>query len=216
MRDGINIVLPHSLESRRVEFENYLDKACKRLSVFAERHGWERHVKIPFMKEVRIFDDKKIFNSQLLTLSGMETEIELPDTYCAALEKEILIAVTPEYYAEAYPEGVEEAGYEKLLTHEMAHRLHIRILNGDEDAMGPVWFFEGFAIFAAQQLKDDSMVLSKDDIKNIVENPQRGSYKYYSRVMEVFLKKCPLRELVFRAGEPGFNRWVKDNLISQL
>jgi hypothetical protein len=34
-----------------------------------------------------------------------------------------------------------QGGFEKLLTHEMAHRLHIRILDGSEEAMGPVWFY---------------------------------------------------------------------------
>ncbi len=70
-------------------------------------------------------------------------------------------------YAEIYPEGIEDKSFEKLLTHEMAHRLHIRILDGNEEAMGPIWFFEGFAIYIADQLIKPEINLSKKEMYEI-------------------------------------------------
>ncbi|MBN2362643.1 hypothetical protein JXL83_00765 [candidate division WOR-3 bacterium] len=214
MKDCINLVLPESLENRRIEFEGYIDNARKRVSAFAKKFGWEEHAQKPFMNEVRIFNDKKKFNSELASLAEIVPEFELPDTYCAALEKGVLTAMTPEFYAVVYPEGIEDSSYEKLLAHEIAHRLHIRILNGDEDAMGPVWFFEGFAIFAADQLRSDGLFLSKNEIIEIVDNPDRGSYKNYAHVFRLFLSIISLKELLFNAGKPDFNKWIKNNLIS--
>ncbi|MBN1620075.1 hypothetical protein JW890_05075 [candidate division WOR-3 bacterium] len=214
MKDDYNICLPQSMEKRRIEFENHLDKARKIIESFAIKHGWEEHIYEPFMKKVMIFDDKKKFNSELALLAGIEGGVELPDTYCAALENNILIAMTPEFYAMVYPEGVEEESYEKLLAHEIAHRLHIRILNGDEDAMGPVWFFEGFALFAADQFKNNDIDFSKKEITAVIDNPERGSYRKYADVFRLFLNKISLKELLFKAGKSDFNKWIKDNLIN--
>jgi hypothetical protein len=71
------------------------------------------------------------------------------------------MAVSPELYAENYPEGIEEDSYEKLLAHKIAHGLHIRILNGDEGRMGPTWFFEGFAIYAVEQFRESTCIPSQ-------------------------------------------------------
>jgi len=87
----------------------------------------------------------------------------------------------------------------------MAHRLHIRVLNGNEEAMGPMWFFEGFALLAAGQFENASLKTPK--IWEVVEDPQRGSYKHYSAVIRHFLKKVSLQDMIEQAGKPEFNAW---------
>ncbi len=213
MKDEVRLYLPISLENRRIEFENYLVKAQKIIKGFAAEHGWEKYIHEPFMKKAMIFDDKKKFDSQLASLAEIEPETELPDTYCAALEKEVLIAVSPEYYAKVYPDGVEEDSYEKLLAHEIAHRLHIRILDGDEDAMGPVWFFEGFAVFAAYQFRINDLNLSEKEIIDIIDSPERGSYKKYAYVFRHILNRASLNELLYKAGKADFTDWIKAKLV---
>ena len=143
------------------------------------KYGWEEHVKQSFIDRVEIYDNKKVFDLALLKIFDMPETTTLPKTYSAALENRILMAVSPELYAYNFPEGIEEDSYEKLLAHEIAHRLHIRVLNGNEDEMGPIWFFEGFAIFAVDQFAKEKIDLDKEKIKKIILNPDRGDYREY-------------------------------------
>ena len=131
--------------------------------------------------------------------------MELPETYCGALEKRTLLVVSPEYYSKVYPEGIETNSYEKLLTHEIAHRLHIKILKGDEEAMGPIWFYEGFAMFVADQFSKSEVKLSKEEMIEIMNNPDRGSYSNYCYIFRYFVNKVPLKEMIFKAKNVNFN-----------
>ncbi len=201
----IPLTLPASLEHRREEFTVYVNSARRNIKNFAALHGWKDLTEEEFMDIVMIFDDKEGFNRALLKLAEADPETKLPATYCAALEKRTLIAVTPEYYARVYPEGAEDRSYEKLLTHEIAHRLHIRILEGDEEAMGPVWFYEGFAIFAADQFSEPHAALPGDEMIRIMNDPERGSYVKYNQIFRYFARKISLKELVSKAGATDFN-----------
>ena len=89
----------------------------------------------------------------------------------------------------------------------MAHRLHIRILEGDEDAMGPIWFYEGFAIYAAGQFETFS--LDSTEIWKIVRSTERESYRKYGAVFRYFLKMVSIRELIEHAGKDDFQEWLQ-------
>ena len=200
--------LPPSLEKRRGEFDETIRAAQRRIREFAEKHTWERHTAESFMDSALLFDVKKDFDRTLLRISGSDTSIVLPETYCAALENRTLMAVSPELYARVYPEGIEDHSYEKLLTHEIAHRLHIRILSGDENAMGPMWFYEGFALYAADQLKNSDHALSTEELWRVVGDSTRGGYAGYAYVFRHFASKAPLQELVNRASDTDFTDWL--------
>lgn len=204
----IALRLPASLEARRVKYEATLSAALGRIQEFARSHNWARHATESFMDSVVIFDAKEDFDRALLHITGSDPETVLPATYCAALENRMLLAVSPELYAQVYPEGIEDDSYEKLLTHEIAHRLHIRILSGDENAMGPVWFFEGFALYAADQLKTPDHELSVDEIWRVVGETERSSYGGYASAFRYFASKAPLQELVKRASDTDFTDWL--------
>jgi hypothetical protein len=200
----ISLLLDGSLEPKRLALQRTLWLAQRRLRDFALQHGWGIHVQEPFAVQAQIFSAKQSFDRALLELCNMDINIELPATYCAALEKNILLCVSPELYQQVYPEGVEEDSFEKLLAHEMAHRLHIRVLGGDEEAMGPVWFYEGFALYAANQFERSLLYLSSDDIWNIVGVKERGNYQQYATVFRYFLSKVSLQQLVEMAGQQDF------------
>lgn len=203
------LILSPSLEPRRAEFEGYITKALDNVRAFAAKYGWSSLVHESFFDKVMIFDVKNDFDRTLLELCKMDPGMVLPESYCGALEERNLIAVSPEYYAKVYPQGIEPNSYVKLLTHEICHRLHVRILNGDEEAMGPVWFFEGFAIFAADQFTQSKLKLTEDEIWSIVENPERGSYEKYSHVFKYFVNKIPLQELVGNAKREDLEDWLR-------
>jgi len=206
------LILSGSMEKRKSEFQTYLDGAVRNIRSFAEKNSWQDLTKESFFDSVMIFDNKREFNNALLILAEADTSIELPDTYCAALEKRTLVAVSPEFYAQVYPEGIEEDSYEKLLTHEIAHRLHIRILNGNEEAMGPVWFYEGFALYAADQFKKSRVILGKNEMIELMKDPERGSYEKYHYIFRYFVNRIALAELIVKAKDDNFNDW----LISQI
>lgn len=209
---SIPLILPDSLESRRKEFLEYVNAARANIISFAKEYGWEDFTKVEFMERVIIFDNKNEFDLTLLKLAEADTSEHLPDTYCAALEKRTLISVTPEYFSEVYPEGNEERSFEKLLTHEIAHSLHIRILNGEEKAMGPIWFYEGFAIYAADQFSKSDVILSNEEMIKIMKDPVRESYVKYNYIFRYFVNIIPLKELIFKAKDEHFN----DELILML
>ena len=162
------------------------------------------------MNHAEIYDDKNMFDRELLKLSGAEPSVKLPKTYSAALEQNKFISVSPELYGQNYPDGIEDKSFEKLITHEMAHRLHIRILNKNEDAMGPIWFFEGFAIYACGQFENYHPKMEFSEILEIIKNPNRGSYKKYSIVFRYFLQKTSIHELIEHAGDNDFLKWLQD------
>lgn len=159
------------------------------------------------MDSIMVFDRKKDFDHQLLLLAGADTTIELPSTFCGALEARTLIVMSPGYYDAVYPDGREAHAWVKLLVHEMAHRLHVRILNGNEEAMGPIWFYEGFAIHAAQQMTDATPTLDSTGMRAVMDDPERGSYMLYGAVFNHFAKRHALEELM---------QWAANNELQQV
>lgn len=223
IEDGVfqvPIILPDSMKHREGEFREILLNAQRRLMRFARHYGWEHHMQESFLDRFEIYDDKEQFNRRVLEISGQTAEqamksasmegAEIPDCFSAGLENRILFAVSPELFAKNIPEAGEEFDFfEKLVAHEIAHRLHIRILNGNEEAMGPIWFFEGFAIFAVDQFLHKLTDLSSDEIWEIVRSDKRGSYFKYNVVFRYFLKRTNLQEMVRKAGENEFINWLE-------
>jgi hypothetical protein len=206
----IPVQLADALESQRLSLQSNLLAAQRRLKAFAQKYNWQDHIKEPFAKLFNVYADKSSFDFNLLTICGLDTTLELPPTYCAALEQDVLMSVSPELYRTLYPEGDEENAFEKLLTHEMAHRLHIRVFGGDEDAMGAVWFYEGFALYAAAQFEKTAPNLNTAEIWDIVNDPERGSYRRYASVFQYFAGKAPLQQLIEMAAKVEFLDWLKE------
>jgi hypothetical protein len=206
---SIPVILPAVLEKRRAEFEQALTAAQKRVGDFAGENGWASLATESFADSFVVFADKGMFDEAILKSAGLNIGTKLPKTYSAALEDRILMAVTPEIFMENFPEGKEDDYYDKLLAHEMAHRLHIRILNGDEEAMGPVWFFEGFAIYAAGQLKLKKYRMSPEEIWRTIGDQDRGDYRKYGYIFRHFLTKAPMKTLIEKAKDNDFPLWLR-------
>ncbi len=204
----IPLVLPESLDPQRDELRSNLLNAQRRLRDFARRHGWEHLMEPCFAERAEIYDDQRRFVDALLRLTGAVLSDPLPGTLSAALEKNVFMSVSPDLYSRIYPDGREGKAFEKLIAHEMAHRLHIRILDGDEDAMGPVWFFEGFAILASGQFENAS--LPYQEIWDAVKKKERTSYSKYGALIRHFLKKTSIQEMVKRAGDANFHDWLRE------
>ena len=212
LEDGvydIPLTLPESLEPQRDGFHHALINAQRRLRDFAYRNEWDQFLNESFAQRVEIYDNQNEFIQALLRRMGADPSTDLPETISAALEEGVFMSVSPEVYSRIYPEGIEDKSFEKLIAHEMAHRLHIRILGGDEDAMGPIWFFEGFAILAAGQFEDASM--QPGEIWQIVTEKERGSYRKDGALIRYFLKRVSIQEMVKRAADKDFVDWLREN-----
>jgi len=205
----VPLTLPASLEPRRTELHDDIIEAQKNLKNFATNNNWQKLLTPSFMKEARIFDKKSDYDNLIYETSPEIKGTPIPKTFLAALEKKIFFAMKPEYVSDVYPEGVETNYYTKLITHELAHRLHARIV-GDEQKMGPIWFWEGFAVYAADQFVANTPELSKEQIWEIVNAKERGSYRKYKAVFIHFLPKASsLADFVKKAGDPHFVDWLK-------
>jgi hypothetical protein len=205
----VPLILSSSLDSRRTQFEQTLSAAQRRIVRFADEHGWKDLTKQSFFDRAQIFDGKADFDRALAKVAGLPASTVFPKTYSAALENRVLMAVSPELYAQNYPEGVEEDSYEKLLTHEIAHRLHIRVLKGNEDAMGPTWFYEGFATYTSDQFKEYALSTPKpDEISRVLTSQDRGSYREYARAFRFFAERVPIERLIEQASKNDFSTWL--------
>jgi hypothetical protein len=213
VEDGVYkvpLILPESLEHERRELELLLLGAQRRIANFAELHGWKDLTRESFFDRAEIYDTKEAFDRALAKVAGAAEQIEFPKTCSAALENRVLMAVSPALYSENYPEGVEEDSYEKLLAHEMAHRLQIRILKGNEDAMGPIWFFEGFAIYAADQFSQDESPLESAEIRSMISASARTSYRRYGLLFRYLTGRASIGELIEHARRADLDLWSQE------
>ena len=201
---NIPLTLPQSLESQRPLFEKYLINAQKRLNNFASKHGWEKYINESLVDKVIVFETRTEFKEYVVSHCDFDPSIEIPETLSAVLENRELLLISPELYAKDYPNGIEDNSYEKLMCHEMVHRLHVRILNGDEDKMGPVWFYEGFAIYGCNQFENMNIELSESEILEILKSKKRIDYRKYGFIIRYFLKTKSLSDMIENAHRDEF------------
>jgi hypothetical protein len=206
---AVPLSLPKSLEPRRVEFERDLIEAQKRLRAFALKNGWVNLTDKPLMLRAEIYHKKDDYDKHIYELEPDLRGKPIPKTFVAGIEKDVFFAVCPEIVDEVFPQGREKDSYIKLIVHELVHRLHVRILNGQEEKMGPVWFYEGFAVYGADQLKAAAPKLTETQIWDVVNAKERGSYLKYRTVFDYFLTKHSLQELLEHAGDADFTAWLK-------
>lgn len=207
----VPIKLSPGLETRRKAYAAALLSAQRRVVKFAKAHGWEKFVKESFFDQAEFFDSRDEFIAVLAETYGVQPE-ELRKgglVLSGVLENRRLMAVTPKMYNDSYPDGREKNAYEKLLAHEIFHRLHVRILGGNENAMGPVWFFEGFAIYAADQFSGSPAKMTDSEIMEVLEATGRGSYKKYSAVMRRLTSKIRIESMVSHASDKDFIEQLK-------
>lgn len=204
------IVVPASLAGQEVAVRADVNAACALIRAFAARHGWADLVGGCFYDRVEVFDSAAQLKERVRVIHDLEPDARLPDGVVAGLEKRILLAVTAEEDRRLNPEYTRQPdSWRRLLAHEMAHRLHVAILDGDEDAMGPTWFFEGFAVFASGQELGDPLVYSTaEEALEGVHAKGPLAYRRYGAALKFFAGRIPLTQLVVRAGAEGFEEWL--------
>jgi hypothetical protein len=207
------LVLPGGEEPRRRWYAAQVVAAHETVAAFAAEHGWADRVR-PFFERVEVFAEQAALWARLRTVFGLAEDAPLPTPGLAgALERGVLTVVTPESYARVQPRyGAAPGAYARLLAHEMAHRLHIALLDGDEERMGPPWFYEGFAVVAAGDLVGLEAATA-DDLWRHVRGEGPGAYAHYAAALRFLVTRVPLPEMVARAADPAFEGWLAERLV---
>lgn len=205
----VPVIVDDPQDSRREEYRKTFWNAQRSVYNFAHAQGWDSFTEKPFVRQVEIYDSKVTFDKRLRELSEDNTT-EIPKTFTGAVEKDILLVVSPEVLDAVYPDGRGPRSHEKLMAHELAHRLQIRLLDGNEDRMGPIWFYEGFATYVADQFPGNKP-MSEKEVSAVIESKERGSYRKYNAAFTYFLNKkgVTVLEFIKQAGNPDFTDWLK-------
>lgn len=202
------LIISDSIKNKSARFQKLFNDAEARIKTFAGIYGWQKCTEKPFVDRIEIYDTKDGYDSRLKQLCPEIKGQTIPKTFVAGIEKRVFFSVSPKIYEEVYPAGKDKDAFEKLIAHELGHRLHVRILNGEEEKMGPIWFFEGFATYASQQFPENKPDLSVDEIRALLKEKKRGSYVKYNKLIKYFLKRHDLKELVEQAGRSDFSDWL--------
>ncbi len=184
---------------------------------FADEHGWSKHMDDPYFKAVEVYPTQTMLWNRILQLHGLASRPLPTDGLTAALEEDVLLIVSPTEAARVRPEYfADEDDWMRALAHEIVHRLHVRILDGDEDAMGPSWFFEGFAVLGSGQRF--GLSTSYADMAEALEKGTeggRGSYARYAGLLRTALRGTRLQTLVDKAGREDFAEWMGDLKLAE-
>jgi len=203
---------PKELSSRRHEFSLNLVDAFAIVDHFASQHGWQEYLKIPLICSFQVFAVQDEMWQKLKELTGAQEKHPPTDGLSSALVCGHLLAVTPEEYERLRPEYTHiDKAWTRLLAHEIIHQLHIRIVR-HENRMGPKWFYEGFAMYAAGQRITDYQPSSIEEITEAMHTESRGAYAKFEAVFEYFLKRFELKLLLKRAARHDFQTWLIESV----
>lgn len=206
--------LPPELESRRNELAEAISNAHRLVTDFARAHGFADRIRGSFYRSAEVIPDQAALWERVLEINGLPRDTKLiTDGLAAGIEGGVLVALPPEGYARVRPEyGQAPDAWVRLVAHEIAHRLHVVLVDGKEDAMGPQWFYEGFAVFAAGQpvREEPGFSSSSEALQAVHETKARGSYAVYGAAVRYFASRIPVADLVARAARPDFEDWLHD------
>lgn len=157
-----------------------------------------------FVSKVVIYASKSEFDSMLRSSPDWPKNAQVPKTFVGVGEKKVFHVVSWPAYQTVHPDETY-SDYQKLIAHELGHLFHIAYLHGQEDKMGPVWFYEGFACLIADQYPD-SPLPSKSEVTSILKDPKRGNYKTYAPIMRALARLKPIKEMLNHASDSGFSK----------
>ena len=196
----------------RTHIDRSVQDAEAIVKTFAITNGWHAAIATPLFRNVEIYSTQEQLWRRMLEINHLPATTKLPsDGLAAANEKDLLLAVLPTEYARVRPEYARAPdAWTRLLAHELVHLLHVRIVEGDENAMGPTWFFEALAVIGSgQAIAQDLHFASVNEALAATQAGGRGSYARYGAVLRFFLTRASLNDLVKHAGRTDFETWLR-------
>jgi len=184
-----------------------IHRAIERIVEFATDH----HLPIPnpqdLVEDVFIFDNHDTFATRLAQVLQVHKNKILPTFVGTMHHRHLYLMIEPYYLHVSTPADSFEA-YEKLVTHELAHQYHVFLLNGDEDKMGPMWFFEGFATTVANQYTEKIASVKRSDIQELMFTEERSSYVVYRAIFDRLVRHKSVSSLLQEASSEDFSKGI--------
>lgn len=146
----------------------------------------------------------------------------VPTSFGGTVLDGVLLVVDPAGFRanwrKLYPDRPwTDRAWHQLLVHELAHQAHARVARdrlGDEEKMGPRWFFEGLAITVANQFPGQAPLdgkavwqLMRDDGRDV-----KIAYPDYRRMLDAVRRIRSDRDLIDHAGDQDFEGRLADGL----
>lgn len=138
------------LIKRKKEYLQLIEEATQIVENFANLHDLEVGEIAKLVKKVKIYDEHDRFSYKLAEMFDLSPAEILP-SFVGTIVDKVLYLMVPEYYFNLNPTLNKSTAYQQLIAHEIAHQYHVFLLNENEEKMGPIWFFEGFATTVANQ-----------------------------------------------------------------
>ncbi len=176
------------------KFEKKLATAVARILYFSEKEGLGISDATTFVSKVFVYGTKAAFDKTLTSSPSWQAGISVPINYVGYGQSKQFHVLSFTAYQRIHPDASVD-DYTKLLTHELAHLFHISFLQGQEDEMGPTWFFEGFACYVAGQYQT-SVLPEGSRLTKIKSQTGRGSYEDYAAIFRYLTRRSSVRELL--------------------
>lgn len=207
-----HLTVAEGLRGHEDEIAAAVVRAHEIVQSFARSHGWDEPAAATLFEQVEVFDTQDALWRRILALNAMPLDTPLPTPgLAAALESRVLVAVRAEEYSRIQPEyAARRESWARLLAHELVHRLHVEILRGNQDAMGPSWFFEGLAVVGSGQDFDEGLEYSTaaDALRGVSDRESPLAYRRFAAAVRFFSRQRPLPVLVEKAGHADFESFL--------
>lgn len=208
------LVIENRIKEPRAHYVKIINRGIENIKQYAKSNGWSELSNKSVIDKAEVVFDRNALEKRVKDIYKVPKDTKMPSGLTAANDAKSMLVIMPEEESKKYAVKFVEPGfYEKLITHELAHLLHIKILNGDEDKMGPIWFYEGFPVVVSKQMESFKWSPTKKQAKLILQEPSRGDYRQYGVLVRMLLKKHKMKDLVARAGEKDFNDWALTQLF---
>lgn len=193
-------------------FQSSLESSVAEILQFSKKNDLGISQPGAFVNRVILYGSKSNFDKMLSSSKDWPKDVPVPKTYVGVGQDKIFHVVSWTAYKAIHPED-QYRDYQKVITHELGHLFHVAYLKGEDDKMGPIWFYEGFACLIADQYPEANLP-PKEKVLDILKNPTRGNYKVYAAILRAIVKKRPIAKLLDQAENPKFSEDV-ENFLEQ-
>jgi hypothetical protein len=212
-----HIVIPEELLPTKEQVKEQLNNAKSNIRKFAKRNGWEGFSTEIYYDSVMVFSDKAQYDKTINQLTSQNKNYSASE--CMILVERTLIIMSPDYVAEHSLFSTEERHFEKHITYVLAKALYNSIFFGEEALQGPIWFREGFALYAADLFNPTDIEDQKESLLSIVNNPGKGQVQNYSKLVRYIAKNGNLKGFVEVAGDKNFTdslvNFIENSFVKQ-
>lgn len=183
-----------------------MDDAELLIASFAFSHDFGNAYSRGIAHEVQVFATKAEFDRFLQVTGEWPAQTQVPENVVSVFNNGRLLATAEADARRTNPAIDSHDAYVRILAHELVHGLHVAVLRGDKSAMGPRWFFEGFAVAAAGQF--DEQQISAADYRAVIAGLPKADYRLFGATVRKLAQTHSYADLIERARKPGFDEWA--------